>query len=170
VGIPLIDLNPPYMRTLFRDFAGQVSKYAKIGLVLFYVLQITVLFREHIVHFYKTALEAVHAEKDGDAALVATAHHVGDKHRGDEEKGHGRRLVAASSLPSAILMIAEEKYGHEPHPHHGHEKDRAGRHRRAPEGEWLIENLFSRIRNAPMPSGSETASVPTTMRRLAFAT
>lgn len=130
-----------------------MGKFTKMALVLLYLLQLVVVFREQLVHMYRTAVSSVHDQTD----RVANPH---DGLRAMLERvimiarpATSEALVAAMSAPAAVLNPPQEDgVDHPAHDEDG-KKDRAKRPKHAALREYLIANLWYRIRrDAPSPS------------------
>lgn len=144
------------MRTPSTTLAGQVGKYAKFALVVFYAVQLAVLFREQIVHFYRSS----------------TSTHLTDEHSRDRSTvvGGEDAQEALSAVPTMLLAIAEVHEQEASHIQHGNEgKDRARRHRRHQREELYIENLFALFKKARPHESCRLTHAPNAFRHLDFA-
>lgn len=143
-----------------------MGKYTKMALVLLYLLQLVVVFREQLVHLYKSALGSVQHGSGHDTAqpaehgglravferVVRVAQHPAAQH------------VAAVAVLTAPKIFIHEEHGHPHNPHPDPEdekKDREGKHKhRRPAREWLVRNLYAAIRKfaSPTDGGDERAA------------
>lgn len=148
-----------------------MGKYTKMALVLLYLLQLMVVFREQLVHLYKSALGSDQLGTEQDSAqpaeygglravlerVVQITQHPAAQH------------VAAATVISAptVYIHAEHGHPHNPHPDPEDEKkDRAPRKpKRRPDREWLVRNLYTSISKFA-PSAAATDAQPTDIVRM----
>jgi hypothetical protein len=149
-----------------------MGKYTKMALVLLYLLQLVVVFREQLVHLYKSALESVHHKAEHAAQPIEP---------GGLRKVLGRVIEAAQHPAAAhaitVTVIAapavyiHENHGHPHNPHPDPEdekKDRARKGKKAPEREWLVRNLYLFIRRAAPPPSASDKRASDIVRMLTF--
>lgn len=132
-----------------------MSKYTKMALVLLYLLQLMVVFREQLAHLYRSAFDSADHQADQSAPAHAGLRAVFERVVKIGRPEHKVAIVAAMSAPIAILHA--DHSGHGPHHDPGHDddekKDRAKKQRRSFGHEHLIRNLWERIRRvAPSPA------------------
>lgn len=148
-----------------------MGKYTKMALVLLYLLQLVVVFREQLVHLYKSALGSAHHGTEQDSAQPAE--HGGLRavlERVVQITQHpvAQHAVAVTVIAAPTVYIhAEHGHPHNPHPDPEDEKkDRAPRkHKRAPDREWLVRNLYQSICKFA-PSAAATDAQPTDIVRM----
>jgi hypothetical protein len=136
-----------------------MGKYAKFALVLLYVVQLAVLFRDQLIHLYKDAVEAAHRQS-------SLAHH-----RDASEADQGPRVslflkraspvrfnpkAALFALPGihglTAISVAHHEGGHHDHDAHGSHDDDKHKDRPKKRIIWpprvlLFANLISITRN-----------------------
>ena len=138
-----------------------MGKYTKMALVLLYLLQLVVVFREQLVHLYKSALGSAHQETEQDSTqsadngglravlerVVKIASHPAAHH------------ATAAAILTAPAVVIHENHGHahQAHPDPEDEKkDRAPRKHRRPDREWLVRNLYLSMRKfTPSPAAAD---------------
>ncbi|HTK04602.1 MAG TPA: hypothetical protein VL500_03395 [Candidatus Eisenbacteria bacterium] len=130
-----------------------MGKFTKMALVLLYLLQLVVVFREQLVHMYRTAVSSVHHQTD----------HVANPHAGLRamlervvmitRPATKEALIAALGGSAAVLNSPQEDEVEHPAHDEDDKKDRAKRQKHAALRQYLIENLWHRIRrDVPAPS------------------
>jgi len=130
---------------------GIMGKLTKMALVLLYLLQLVVVFREQLTHLYRTAVESVHHQTDR-AANPHTGLRAMLERVVSIARPHHESLAAALSGPEAVLDSPHAKH-EEHHVHDDDKKDRAKRPKRADWRGYLIGNRWHRIRRAvPTPA------------------
>lgn len=147
-----------------------MGKYTKMALVLLYLLQLVVVFREQLVHLYKSALGSAHHGTEQDSAQPAE--HGGLRAVFERVVKIAHHPVTQHAITTAILtapaMVIHEEHGHH---HSGHpepedeKKDKVKRHRRQTAYEYLIRNLFPAFRRMTAPPGA-SAQRPTDIVRI----
>lgn len=116
----------------------------KMALALLYVLQLVVVFRESVAEVYKHAVEALH----GTSAHVESvdAGHAPTTETRQPAAPHGPLWRARPAVDAIFLVgipvIKDE--GHEPHHHEREDRTRKPRQRHI--NEYLIANLFNRMK------------------------
>lgn len=134
-----------------------MGKYVKIALVLLYLLQLCIVFREQLQHLYEYALEARHNHRSRE--LTRPEPERPEKSEGPERESPpsvienvvrlGRPeaiLVIGHNAAHAVLSVLHNDSAHEPHPPEEERKDRVRRFRRSHVREFLISNLYHAVR------------------------
>lgn len=150
-----------------------MGKYTKMALVLLYLLQLMVVFREQLVHLYKSALGSADRGTEQDSAQPAE--HGGLRavlERVVKITNHPvtHHAAAAAVLTAPAVIIHEERgHRHQVHPDPEDEKkDRAPRKHRRPDREWLVRNLYLSIcKFTPSPAAAD-AQTDDIVRMLTF--
>ena len=137
-----------------------MGKITKIILVALYLIQVGVVFHEHVTHVFHQMVEAIRVPSE--SAVRGIIHHVTLESRRDApvpNKPVLRPAITLAQLPVVLAAIS-----HPPHlPEDGdgkNDKDRIRRHRRLHRfrgPERFYGNLFERLRNLPPPLGHERA-------------
>src|SRR5687767_9850992 len=142
---------------------GIMGKLTKMALVLLYLLQLVVVFREQLTHLYRTAVESVHHQTDR-AANPHTGLRAMLERVVSIARPHHESLAAALSGPEAVLDSPHAKH-EEHHVHDDDKKDRAKRPKRAAGRGTLTANPWHRTRRAypPPPPAGPRAPVPLAM-------
>jgi hypothetical protein len=129
-----------------------MGKYAKYALVFLYVAQLAIAFREQLVHLYKYAAGTAHRE----AAPQEGARQpkvVSLRSAMSSKLDPIHVLFAAPHIAVVTAAAAFEEPAHDPGDEH---KDRAKRQNKLRRVEFLLANLYRRIRKRPVaPSASE---------------
>lgn len=127
-----------------------MHKYTKWALVLLYLLQLVVVFREQLVHLYKSALHSVNGTeepvRENAGALGAAADLV--KRAVTLTRPVSREsLSALPGLMFPVAIISHEGEGnHEEHHDGDEDKDWARKQRRRRLRQHLIQNLWESLR------------------------
>ncbi|HSD12583.1 MAG TPA: hypothetical protein VLC10_03420 [Patescibacteria group bacterium] len=129
-----------------------MGKYTKMALVLLYLLQLVIVFRDQLAHLYRSAMESVRTEADlggvprAESGLRAVFERVVQISR----PGTHATLAAAAPLAAtgAILAGGDADEGQEVHHDDDDKKDKARKHRHRVLVEFLLRNLWPNIRCA----------------------
>jgi hypothetical protein len=143
-----------------------MGKYTKMALVLLYLLQLVVVFREQLVHLYKSALGSVsHGTEQGTAQPTEHGGLRAVFERVVHVANHPAQHAVAAAVLSAPKMVIHENHGHHHAAHPDPEdekKDRVRRHRRQTANEYLIRNLFhefKRMSASPAATDERAADI-----------
>ncbi len=128
-----------------------MHKYTKWALVLLYLLQLVVVFREQLVHLYRSAVHSVNADvlsaAHGRGGYLGTAADQVKKAVTIDNPASRETLGAVSAALFTVSFISRDGDDGEEQHHDGDEdKDRARRHRRRRTREFIIMNLWSSLR------------------------
>ncbi len=129
-----------------------MHKYAKWALVLLYLLQLVIVFREQLVHLYKSALQSMEGEA-GTAAqargslLEAAAADLVKRAVTLTRPSGPETISAVGAIPFPLAIISHEGEGsHEEHHDGDEDKDWARKQRRRRVRQFLIQNLWKSLR------------------------
>src|SRR5512142_1066589 len=117
-----------------------------MALVLLYLLQLVIVFRDRLPHLYRSAMESVRSEAGQQAALPRAEsglRAVFERVVQIRKPGAHATLAAAASVAAtgAILSGGESDGGAEVH-HDDDRKDRARKHRHRLFAGFLLRNLW----------------------------
>jgi len=143
---------------------SHMGKYAKIALVLLYVAQLAVLFKDELTHLYRNAVAAVHRD-----SAISLPHESGQnegpkvslflKRASKPRFNPNSTLFALSHLPALTAVVGNHQGGdeHDAHPAHDDDKhkDRPKRHTRLRMREIIYLNLSKSIRKVAMPPSAD---------------
>lgn len=122
-----------------------MGKYTKMALVLLYLLQLVVVFREQLAHLYKTAVQTVHGTEralnphEGFRAALKRAVTMA--------RPATREAIAAAVIPVAVTIAGTDDEDGPEHPHdEDDKKDRAKKWRHLRRREFIIVNLWGTMR------------------------
>ncbi|KPJ85327.1 hypothetical protein AMJ57_03540 [Parcubacteria bacterium SG8_24] len=146
-----------------------MTKHWKTALVLLYLVQVAIMFREQILHLFRHAEEAAHRE-----AVLVTLDETETVLKRSPGPGIDpyETLVQVESVDplAALLGYALHEKREEHHPNHRHDErqDRNRRARRRALYAFVIANLFRTIQRYPRPSGTGLARTMPLQRFLTF--
>jgi len=149
-----------------------MNRIAKMAVVLLYLVQLVVVFREQLEHMYESAVHAVQlrlssvephgSRKDGKGGTPAKASHaivspiekrqeLPTDHRVTLQAFRGFEQIAASTLLAMqyATVSAPHHNGHQPHPPHEHDKHKMmhRRHGTRDPRTFVIINFWNLIRS-----------------------
>jgi hypothetical protein len=144
-----------------------MGKYVKIALVLLYLLQLCIVFREQLEHIYEYALEARHNHRERQLTHGRNPRSVLEK-------------VVLIARPAAILLIGHEadrtilsaqhgsEDGQENHLHEDDRKDGIRKFKRSIPRSFLIRNLYLAIRAFLPAPGALAGRTSPILREITF--
>lgn len=146
----------------------------KIALIVVYAMQLTLMFRETVVHAYRSAVEHGEAERDRIVKAVAGLQHfittaVAPTFDPHESLQSGRRDSLAFLLFGVGADHHDDDGDIEEEEHRKDQKEhfrKKGRRRAL--GERFIANLFPGSLRLPPPEGSEVSHETAPLRSLTF--
>ncbi len=150
-----------------------MGKYTKMALVLLYLLQLVIVFRDQLVQLYRNAVETVRSEAAADSAAPRAENGL----RAAFERVvqirtpgvHAALSAAASTVAAtAILTGGDDDDGTEPHHNDDDKKDKARKHRHRFLAEYLLRNLWSGIRRSPAAPSALTERASDIIRVMLF--
>ncbi|MEY4745289.1 MAG: hypothetical protein RL272_1234 [Candidatus Parcubacteria bacterium] len=150
-----------------------MGKYTKMALVLLYLLQLVIVFRDQLAHLYRSAVESVHHEAE-QAALPRNQsglRAVFERAVQIRKPGTHASLVAAASaaVTGAVLSGTGDDDGLEVHHDDDDKKDKARRHRHRVFVAYLLRNLWPSIRRSPAAPSALTKRACDIIRVMLFA-
>src|SRR5690606_24673978 len=135
-----------------------MNRITKMALVLLYLLQLMVVFRESLEHFFVHAVASIHRRSD-----LGEHGHEEPKHEAQpidvRERLEALRIfrehIAAVSLLTLHAVVLSSTHGDHHHPHpieeHDRHKDRVHKFRHRDPRTFLLQNLWNRIRAFAAP-------------------
>lgn len=140
-----------------------MGKYTKMALVLLYLLQLVIVFRDQLAHLYRSAMDSVRNEAEQAALPRAESGLSALFERVVQIRGpgiHATMAAAASTAVTGAILSGGDDDGPEVHHDDDDKKDRARKHRHRLLVEYVLMNLWPAIRRSPAaPSAlSERAS------------
>lgn len=145
-----------------------MGKYAKFALVLLYVVQLAVLFRDQLIHLYRDAMDVVHRQasierhRDAEATPVAGPRATLFLKRAAIARFDPNSALFALPRVPALASVAgthhDDDEGHDAHSEHNDDKhkDRPKRREQRPVVEIMFGNLFpSTLKIAAHPQSRE---------------
>lgn len=144
----------------------------KIALVLLYAMQLSLMFRETLVHAYKFAVERAEAEKE---RVTRTLDGIQVKLIRSINPTLDPPVTISAPVTSglAYLMFGFDDHGSgdadEGDRRDDQKEDGAKRGRRRTPGEWLVANLFPKQLGSTMPKSDDEPRGTGIVRLLTFA-
>ncbi|HTM68088.1 MAG TPA: hypothetical protein VL426_02210 [Candidatus Binatia bacterium] len=147
-----------------------MGKYTKMALVLLYLLQLVIVFREQLVHLYRTAVDSVHHQTERAANPHPGLRAVLERVVKIGRPAPGREAILATAAPVVAMLSSPRDEDGPEHPHDDDDKkDRAKRQKRTFLRQFIIMNLWPSVRSIAAPPSSTGARAGAIARALASA-